>query len=83
MAAATTFCHATLRVARHRYATLSRWGSSAARARLAGTVPLKRLWLGDGHVRRNTRERTRKPVVEDSVNCNKRVGTRYIDPDYM
>jgi hypothetical protein len=29
---------------------LSRWGSLAACARLARTVPLRRLWLRDGHV---------------------------------
>ena len=45
------FRHAMLR-ASHHIATqrLSRWGSPAARARLARTVPLKRLWLRDGHV---------------------------------
>jgi hypothetical protein len=40
---------ATRRCASHHIATqrLSRWGSPAARARLARTVPLKRLWLRD------------------------------------
>lgn len=52
-------------------------------ARLARTVLLKRLSLRDGHVNRNTCERTHKAVVEYPANCNKRVGTRYIDPDYM
>jgi hypothetical protein len=43
---------ATRRCASHHIATqrLSRWGSPAARSRLARTVPLKRLWLRDGHV---------------------------------
>ena len=45
-----TFRHATLCVALHRYATLEPLGSPAARSRLARTVPLKRLWLRDGHV---------------------------------
>ena len=45
-----TFRQATLRVATHRYATLEPLGSPAARARLARTVPLKRLWLRDSHV---------------------------------
>jgi hypothetical protein len=46
----------TRRCASHHIATqrLSRWGSPAARARLARTVPRKRLWLRDGHVKRNT-----------------------------
>jgi hypothetical protein len=34
-----TFHHATLRVAPHRYATLSRWGSPAARAFSADGLP--------------------------------------------
>ena len=48
---------ATRRCASHHIAPqrLSRWGSPAARARLARTVPLKRLWLRDGHVKRNTK----------------------------
>src|SRR6266404_9776991 len=56
---------ATRRCASHHIATqrLSRWGSPAARARLARTVPLKRLWLRDGHVKRNTCERRRKFTV--------------------
>ena len=42
----------TRRCASHHIATqrLSRWGSPAACARLARTVPIKRLWLRDGHV---------------------------------
>jgi hypothetical protein len=53
---------ATRRCASHHIATqrLSRWGSPAARARLARMVPLKRLWHRDGHVKRNTCERRRK-----------------------
>ena len=56
---------ATRRCASQHIATqrLSRWGSPAARARLARTVPLKRLWLRDGHVKRNTCERRRKFTV--------------------
>jgi hypothetical protein len=48
------------RCASHHIATqrLSRWGSPAARARLARMVPLKRLWHRDGHVKRNTCERS-------------------------
>ena len=55
----------TRRCASHHIATqrLGRWGSPAARARLARTVPLKRLWLRDGHVKRNTCERRRKFTV--------------------
>src|SRR6266403_2569573 len=43
---------ATRRCASHHIATqrLSRRGSPAARARLSRAVPLKRLWLRDGHV---------------------------------
>ena len=41
-----TFRQATLRVAPHRYATLEPLGKPGGlRARLARTVPLKRLWL--------------------------------------
>ena len=56
---------ATRRCASHHIATqrLGRWGSPAARARLARMVPLKRLWLRDGHVKRNTCERRRKFTV--------------------
>src|SRR5882724_11691872 len=55
---------ATRRSASHHIATqrLSRWGSPAARARLARTVPLKRLWLRDGHVKRNICERMNSPL---------------------
>src|SRR6266566_9283609 len=55
---------ATRRSASHHIATqrLSRWGSPAARARLARTVPLKRLWLRDGHMKRNTCERMNSPL---------------------
>ena len=55
---------ATRRCASHHIATqrLSRWGSPAARARLARTVPLKRLWLRDGHVKRNIWERMNSPL---------------------
>jgi hypothetical protein len=55
---------ATRRSASHHIATqrLSRWGSPAARARLARTVPLKHLWLRDGHVKRNTCERMNSPL---------------------
>src|ERR1700687_3352309 len=59
----------TRRCASHHIATqrLSRWGSPAARARLARTGPLKRLWLRDGHAKRNIYERnefsaSRRPV---------------------
>jgi hypothetical protein len=62
---------ATRRCASHHIATqrLSRWGSPAARARSARTVPLKRLWLRDGHVKRNIWERmnfaaSRRAVLE-------------------
>src|SRR5437868_15482865 len=56
---------ATRRCASHHIATqrLGRWGSPAARARIARMVPLKRLWLRDGHVKRNTCERRRKFTV--------------------
>ena len=56
---------ATRRCASHHIATqrLSRWGSPAARARLARMVPLKRLWHRDGHVKRNTCERRHKFTV--------------------
>src|SRR5207247_4722162 len=56
---------ATRRCASHHIATqrLGRWGSPAARARLARMVPLKRLWLRDGHEKRNTCERRRKYTV--------------------
>ena len=42
---------ATRRCASQHIATqrLSRWGSPAARARLARTVPLNRLWLQDAY----------------------------------
>src|SRR6266850_4471586 len=42
---------ATRRCASQHIATqrLSRWGSPAARARLARTLPLKRLWLRDAY----------------------------------
>ena len=55
---------ATRRCASHHIATqrLSRWGSPAARARSARTVPLKRLWLRDGHVKRNICERMNSPL---------------------
>jgi hypothetical protein len=55
---------ATRRSASHHIATqrLSRWGSPAARARSARTVPLKRLWLRDGHVKRNICERMNSPL---------------------
>ncbi len=55
---------ATRRCASHHIATqrLSRWGSPAARARLARTVPLKRLWLRDGHVS-EIRERMNSPAA--------------------
>ena len=55
---------ATRRSASHHIATqrLSRWGSPAARARLARTVPLKRLWLRDGHVKRTICERMNSPL---------------------
>ncbi len=54
---------ATRRCASHHIATqrLSRWGSPAARARLARTVTLKRLWLRDSLVKRNICERMNSP----------------------
>jgi hypothetical protein len=54
----------TRRCASHHIATqrANRWGHPAALARLARTVTLKRLWLRDGHVRRNICERMNSPL---------------------
>jgi hypothetical protein len=60
---------ATRRSASHHIATqrLSRRGSPAARARLVRTAPLKRLWLRDGHVKRNTCERMNSPLRDNKA----------------
>jgi hypothetical protein len=54
----------TRRCASHHIATqrANRWGHPAVLARLARPVTLKRLWLRDGHVRRNICERMNSPL---------------------
>src|SRR6266849_9082720 len=56
-----TFRHATLRVAPHRYATLEPLGKPGGSRAFSADGLLKRLWLRDGHVKRNTCERMNSP----------------------
>ena len=56
-----TFLHATLRVAPHRYATLEPLGKPGGSRAFSADGPLKRLWLRDGHEKRNTCERMNSP----------------------
>jgi hypothetical protein len=44
-----TFCHATLRVATHRYATLEPLGKLGGSRASSADGPLKRLWLRDAY----------------------------------
>ena len=57
-----SFRHATLRVAPHRYATPEPLGKPGGSRVQRGRSPLKRLWLRDGHVKRNICERMNSPL---------------------
>src|SRR5260370_501614 len=60
-----TLHHATLRVAPHRYATLEPLGKPGGSCAFsADGPPLKRLWLRENHMKRNTCERRRKFISQ-------------------